>query len=156
MMITSTIPPLNRENNIRVATVQTVDLERFTATVVDSFGAYYAVTLRVQPNRLPCVGETWLLDRTPGYFTFMAPLDSLITAARKYTTTIGDDPTEETVEFNINHNMGTTDVAVEVYEIDTGETVFAPFTVERISTNTVRLVFDIAPDEDAYRVVVVG
>lgn len=156
MMITSTIPPLSRENNIRVATVQTVDLQRFTATVVDSFGAYYAVTLRVQPNRLPCVGETWLLDRTPGYFTFMAPLDSLITAARKYTTTIGDDPSEETVEFEVNHGLGTTDVTVEVYEIDTGETVFAPFTVERISTNTVRLVFDIAPDEDAYRVVVVG
>lgn len=155
MMLTSTatIPPLNRDNNIRVATVQTVDLERFTATVVDSFGAYYAVTLRVQPNRLPCVGETWLLDRTPGYFTFMAPLDSLITAARKFTRTIGDG---ETVEFEIEHGMGTADVAVEIYEISTGVTVFSPFTVERISTNMVRLVFDIAPDEVAYRVVVVG
>jgi hypothetical protein len=153
MMLTSTIPPLNRDNNIRVATVQTVDLERFTATVVDSFGAYFAVTLRVQPNRLPCAGETWLLDRTPGYYTFMAPLDSLITAARKFTRTIGDG---ETIEFDLEHGMGTTDVAVEIYEVATGVTVFSPFTVERISSNTVRLLFDIAPDEGAYRVVIVG
>lgn len=144
-----------REGAIRLVTVKSVDLARLNATVEDSLGAYFDVTLRVQPSRLPCKGETWLLDRTPGYFTFMAPLESLVTTARKFTATIGDGPSEDTTEFAVTHGLGTTDVVVDVYDIDTGETV-APTTVERFSLDEVRLFFDVAPDVDAYRVVIVG
>lgn len=73
-----------------------------------------------------------------------------ITAA-KFSASIGDTVA---TSFNIDHNFGTLDVQVQVYDTATGETV-APFSVARTTTNRVVVTFTVAPGTNAYRVVVV-
>jgi hypothetical protein len=55
-------------------------------------------------------------------------------------------------EFNCNHNLGTKDVTVELYDVTTGETVETLIT--RTSVNDVKVTFGVAPEigED-YRLV---
>jgi hypothetical protein len=70
---------------------------------------------------------------------------------RKYSETIGD---ETTLNYTITHNFNTKDVNVTVYDTATDEEVFTG--VEHPTVNTVTVKFAVAPDEDAFRVVVVG
>lgn len=50
----------------------------------------------------------------------------------------------------ITHNLGSTDIFVEVYEASTGNTIFCG--VERTSSNSVTLLFDAAPQLNQYKV----
>jgi len=73
--------------------------------------------------------------------------------ARKYVEEItGDDAT---TVFNIDHNMGTLYVAVQIFDSSTGKLVEVE--VDTTTTSRVDLTFDPAPaGADSYRVVVVG
>lgn len=141
-----------RNAPFRFADVKTVDLEAQVATVEDSFGAVFDVTLTLVSGRMPKSGESWLLDRSTGYFRFVAPLNAGIPLPGKYAETIGDGV--ET-EFTVVHGLGTKDVAVDVYDLDYGSSV-SLLEVARTDDNTVVVTFLVAPDEDSCRVVVVG
>lgn len=56
--------------------------------------------------------------------------------------------------FAVNHNLGTRDVVVNVYDSATYDTVEVD--VVRTNTNTVTVTFASAPSSNAYRVVVIG
>lgn len=71
--------------------------------------------------------------------------------ARKYAETLGASATS----YTITHNLGTTDVTVQIFEAS------SPFAqveadVKRTSSNTVTVDFAIAPSAGEYKVVVVG
>ena len=70
---------------------------------------------------------------------------------RKYSTNIGDDTA---LNFTVTHDFNTKDVSVTVYDNATDEEVFTG--VEHTSVDTVTVKFAVAPDTDAYRVVVIG
>ena len=55
---------------------------------------------------------------------------------------------------SISHNLNTTDVIVEVFEVSTGITVYCDVT--RTSANAVSLGFSVTPTTNQYRVVVLG
>jgi hypothetical protein len=52
----------------------------------------------------------------------------------------------------INHNLGTKDITVEVFEVATGETVYTD--VVRTSINTIEISFAVAPASGEFRVVI--
>ena len=88
--------------------------------------------------------RTNLADTTAGGLSTSTPVLSRISAqncAGATTTTI-------------THNFGTKDVIVQIYDINTDETVYAD--VVRTSTNVVTVTFASAPEADAYRIIVTG
>lgn len=62
------------------------------------------------------------------------------------------DLTGSNTTYTVTHNLGSKDITVEVYEISTGETVYAD--VVRTSTNVVTIGFAAAPTSGQYRVVI--
>ena len=56
--------------------------------------------------------------------------------------------------FNIDHNFGTKDVIVQVYDVASNDTVITD--VVRSSVNQVQVSFSVAPGSNSYRVVVTG
>jgi len=56
--------------------------------------------------------------------------------------------------FNVDHNFGTRDVVVQVFDLATYDTVIAD--VFRSTTNQVQVTFSVAPGSNSYRVVVTG
>ena len=70
---------------------------------------------------------------------------------RKFSANVGNSAS---VSFNIDHNLGTRDVQVQIYDNATYDTVEADVT--RPTTNRVTVAFATAPSTDAYRVVIVG
>lgn len=70
---------------------------------------------------------------------------------RKFSANVGNSAS---VSFNIDHNLGTRDVTVQVYDNATYDTVEVDVT--RPSVNRVTVAFATAPATDAYRVVIVG
>lgn len=121
------------------------------ATGMDATGAYVYVE---GPAGSQNVGQYAVLGEAPNVID-TAPLTWVrvagAPAVRKMSQTIGDGVT---TSFNINHNLGTTDVVVDVFLIATGESVIAD--VLRTSVNVVQVSFGSAPAANAYRVVVVG
>jgi hypothetical protein len=70
---------------------------------------------------------------------------------RKYAVTVGDTTN---TSFAITHGINSRDVQVQVYDNATYDTVEVD--VVRTSSNVVTISFNVAPDTDAYRVVIVG
>ena len=66
--------------------------------------------------------------------------------------TIGDGATSS---FTVSHNLNTKDVIVQVFEIETGETVEAG-SVRKTGNNEVQIDFNVIPDSNAFRVVIMG
>ena len=56
--------------------------------------------------------------------------------------------------FNIDHNFGTRDVVVQVFDLATYDTVISD--VVRSTTDQVQITFSVAPGSNSYRVVVTG
>jgi hypothetical protein len=77
-------------------------------------------------------------------------IDTSVTA-RRYAANVGNG---SSTSISVTHNFGTRDVAVDVYDSATFDTVECD--VVRTNTNTVTLSFASAPASNAYRVVVVG
>jgi hypothetical protein len=73
------------------------------------------------------------------------------TITRKYAANVGDT---SNTSFNIDHNLNTLDVTVQVYDNATYDTVEVD--VVRASVNRVTVSFATAPGNNAYRVVIVG
>jgi len=73
------------------------------------------------------------------------------TITRKYAANVGDT---SNTSFNIDHNLNTLDVTVQVYDNATYDTVEVD--VVRASVNRVTVSFAAAPGNNAYRVVIVG
>lgn len=71
--------------------------------------------------------------------------------ARKVVKTIGNGVD---TSFTLVHDWDTTDVMVQVYQVDTGETVIAD--TLRTDQDTVTINFSVAPTSNAYKVVVIG
>jgi hypothetical protein len=70
---------------------------------------------------------------------------------RKYAASVGDGIA---LTYTVTHNLNTQDVQVEVYEVSSGQTVYAD--VSRTDSNTVSVGFSTPPSSGQYRVVVVG
>lgn len=70
---------------------------------------------------------------------------------RKFSWSVGNN---SATSFAIDHNLGTSDVLVQVYDVATEETVEVD--VVRTSSNRVTVSFASAPSDNAYRVVIVG
>ena len=70
---------------------------------------------------------------------------------RKYAATIGNGSSNS---ITVTHNLNTQDVTVGVYDTVSYAEVFCD--VIHASVNTITLSFAVAPDEDAYRVVIHG
>lgn len=70
---------------------------------------------------------------------------------RKYSANVGDT---SATSFNLDHNLGTRDVTVQVYDNATYDTVEVD--VVRTSDSRVTVTFATAPGNNAYRVVIVG
>lgn len=69
----------------------------------------------------------------------------------QYATTIGNNVL---TSFTITHNLGTTDVFVWLKDVGTGEIVYGTPVVA--TTNTITLVFDVAPTTNQYKVYVLA
>lgn len=69
----------------------------------------------------------------------------------KYATSIGNG---SLTSFTITHNLGSLDVVVSVFDNSTGDEVEPDVT--HATTNTLTLVFNVAPTTNQYRVVVIG
>lgn len=81
-----------------------------------------------------------------------ATLSALIAAKpTKFAADVGDGVETAIV---VNHALGTRDVVVSVHDATTFEEVIVD--VDHTDANNVTLTFAVAPDEDAYRVVVIG
>jgi hypothetical protein len=76
-------------------------------------------------------------------------IDSSIVVS-KYATSVGDG---SATSYTITHNLGTRDVIVSVYE-STGTYAEVICDVNHATTNTVTLLFSVAPTSNQYRVVV--
>lgn len=75
---------------------------------------------------------------------------SALAVPTKYKATVASGSTTAVVE----HNLNTTDVIVQVYEVSSGENVFCDVT--RADANTVNLGFSVAPTSNQYKVVIVA
>lgn len=75
---------------------------------------------------------------------------SALAVPTKYKATVPSGSTTAV----ITHNLNTTDVLVEVYEVSSGDTVYCDVT--RADANTVNLGFSVAPSSSQYKVVIVG
>lgn len=71
---------------------------------------------------------------------------------KKAVTSIGDNYNSV---FNFQHNLGTQDIITQVYSNNGSYVVVMP-TIANISTTTVSLSFNIVPNTNSYRVVVMG
>lgn len=92
------------------------------------------------------------LTTTSGLSVDKSALETALVAdsfTRKYSETIGG-----AAEFNIDHNLGTRDVTVQVYELSSYETVEVD--VDRDTTNRVIIRTAAAVDANSLRVVIIG
>jgi hypothetical protein len=62
--------------------------------------------------------------------------------------------TGSVTNFNINHNFGTRDVVVQIYDVSTNDTIMAD--VVRSSINQVQITLSSAPGSSSFRVLVQG
>lgn len=73
-----------------------------------------------------------------------------VVTSRSFATNIGDGTN---TTYTINHNLNSKDVVVDLYEISTGETVYADIT--RPTVNTAVVSFATAPTTNQYRVIII-
>lgn len=123
--------------------VDTIDLESVTGNGVSgelpiANGGTNATNEADARDNLAATSSTGLTTSTP-------------TLARVSAQTIGNGAD---VTFSVVHNFGTKDVLVQVYDVNTYDTVITD--VVRTNTNQIDVSFSTAPASGAYRVVVTG
>lgn len=84
---------------------------------------------------------------------FVTPLKMATYSGRvkKFSALIGDG---SATQYDVTHNLNTTDAIIEVYLVSTGETVLVD--AKRFSVNVARINFATAPASNAYKVVVIA
>ena len=100
------------------------------------------------------LATTSYLTKTGGLAVDKSTLESALVTdgfTKKYAVNVGD---ETNTSFAITHGLGSRDVQVQVYDNATYDTVEVD--VVRTSSSVVTISFNVAPDTDAYRVVIVG
>lgn len=73
-----------------------------------------------------------------------------VVTSQSFASNIGDG---NNITYTINHGLNSKDVVVDLYEISTGETVYADIT--RPTVNTVVVSFATAPTTNQYRVIII-
>lgn len=154
----------------RQATVNV--LATFTASVVPEASTSGAGLLSVEFYNLlsgstaNATPGTLVRRDTFGRFKSAEPLVSSDVATKSYVDTTLDILEDKTVKiykqtvtgpvttFNIDHNFGTRDVVVQVYDLATYDSVFVD--VVRPTINQVQVIFSSAPGSSSYRVLVQG
>jgi hypothetical protein len=110
------------------------------------------------------------VDEPTDWIELLSPTDPALGQVRKFAQFVGEsfvpldpedpeyDPEDEAPRsFTLQHNFGTKDVVVQVFEdfeVGTREMVLCDVFI--INTNEVMVSFSVAPDEDQYRVVIIG
>lgn len=100
------------------------------------------------------LATTSYMSKSSGLAVDISALETKLTTdgyPKKVSASVGNGTN---TSFAVTHNLGTRDVNVQIYDNATYDTVEAD--VVRTDTNTVTISFSVAPDEDAYRVVIVG
>ena len=100
------------------------------------------------------LATTSYLSKTSGLAVDISSVETQLVTdgfTKKASANVGNG---SNTSFAVNHNLGTRDVVVNVYDSSTYETVEVD--VVRTNTNTVTVTFAAAPSSNAYRVVVIG
>lgn len=109
-------------------------------------GTSASVTLRWNE-----ANDKWELTNDGTTYSDIITAADITTVTRKYSTSVGNG---SSTTINVDHNLGTTDVQVQIFEIATGDSVECDVT--RSTTNRVVVGFSVAPTSNQYRVVVIG
>lgn len=144
--------------------IPTSDITDFTENVQDAIGTILVdgttVDFTYNDSTPSITAEVKLkasnsyLDATSGLAVDISAVESkLVTDSftKKATASVGNG---SNTSFAVNHNLGTRDVQVQVYDNASYDTVECD--VVRTNSNTVTVSFAVAPTTDAYRVVVIG
>jgi hypothetical protein len=125
----------------------TLDTTALTFTQFSGAGSVIA------GNGLTRTGQTLAVNPGAGIIAdgTSTRIDTAV-VVRKYATTIGDGATTSIV---VTHNLGTTDVQVRVFRVASPYDEVEP-DVQHTSTNTVTIIFAVAPTSGQYRAVVQG
>lgn len=95
--------------------------------------------------------DKWELTSDGTTYSNITTAADISSVPRKYAASVGDGAA---TSINVDHNLGTTDVQVQVFEVSSGDTVECDVT--RSTTNRVVVAFATAPTSNQYRVVVIG
>lgn len=114
--------------------------------------AYTPTNLPIAPYNIAAFfpGAVW--GAITGTITLQTDLVTYVAnqiASNKYAASIGNGASTSYV---VTHGLNSTDVEVELFEISSGETVFAD--ISRTSSNAVTVSFAAAPTSNQYRVVI--
>ena len=143
--------------------IPTSDITNFTEDVQDVVGGMVSGSNSLSATYSDGAGTlaldttlatTSYLSKTSGLAVDISTLETkLVTDSftKKATASVGNGTN---TSFAVNHNLGTRDVQVQVYDNATYDTVECD--VVRTNSNTVTVSFTVAPTTDAYRVVVIG
>lgn len=80
-----------------------------------------------------------------------ATLKGSVYAPKKFASTIGDN---NSTSFTVTHNLGTTDVSVNVIDLATKSSILTQ--VDVLTINTVQIQFAVKPAADSHRVIVLA
>ena len=143
--------------------IATSDITNFTEDVQDAIGTILTDGNTIDftyTDETPSItaevktATTSYLSTTGGLAVDISAVETkLVTDSftKKATASVGNGTN---TSFAVNHNLGTRDVQVQVYDNASYDTVECD--VVRTNSNTVTVSFTVAPTTDAYRVVVIG
>lgn len=100
---------------------------------------------------MPAAGTDLLIVERSGTLYKAAASEVVDLGLSRFAATIGDG---SATSFNIDHDLGTLDVLVQVVRVSDGLTMIADVT--RPTTNRVTVEFAVAPTSNQYRVIVIG
>lgn len=144
--------------------IATSDITNFAEDVQDTIGGILVdgttVDFTYSDNTPSITAEVKLkssnsyLDSTSGLAVDVSAVESKLVTdgfTKKVSASVGN---ASSTSFAVEHNLGTRDVQVQVFDNSTYDTVECD--VVRTDTNTVTVSFAVAPASNAYRVVVIG
>lgn len=153
----------NYEEITTVGTVTSSDISDFAEAAQDAVGAMIADTATVDLTYTDGTPElkadvklatTSYLSGTSGLAVDIASVETKLVTdgfTKKVAANVGNGTN---TSFTVNHNLGTRDVHVQIFDNTTYDTVEAD--VVRTDTNNVTVSFATAPTSNAYRVLVIG
>lgn len=130
-----------------------VDLKDLLAVLNNyQIPAYTPTNLPIPPYDITPFFPGAIWGAITGTITLQTDLVNYIAtqiAANKFAASVGDGAA---TSYAITHNLNITDVEVEIFEVSSGETVYAD--VVRTSANVITVSFAAAPTTNQYRVII--